>query len=471
MFLVLWALCARIKKSTGETAHLLPFSGEFLTGVLKKAPRAVVFFGGDLSSIDFADFGVHKYKNEILFVRSTQDDGKLHNCTAFPCILPFTKGHVISSIGQAPLRAAEFPRWLKLLMDIDVVRLTVPEELREVLNSDKPVVIAVEEEKRPKNIPKNETFYWTTSSTFESFGVTVEKGVYVFRPADRELVKVGSEKWESLIDAGVSWSGDIDTSKQGFFAGFDINTNEDDYSRKEIELLKVLQSKFGDHVQFTALHGKMAEVYEQVGQLETLPKPFFFCFNLSDLEGGRWLVTDIEQMHDLETLTGFVERIVSGKEEFSVISEPIVSEDTAVPYKKLVGLNVEEFVLDKAGDVLVAFTTLKPGPCKIMQAVLNETANLLESVKSLNFAWINCDANDLPEFVPGIESYPSVWLFPAGKKDDPVLYKGPRKVDKVIEFLTANAGVTFEAPEYDLEAAEARVHNVLHPPKEEETDA
>ena len=49
--------------------------------------------------------------------------------------------------------------------------------------------------------------------------------------------------------------------------------------------------------------------------------------------------------------------------------------------------------------------------------------------------------------------------------------KGPMNVDNVIEFLTTNAGVAFEAPEYDLKAAEVRAHNVLHPPKEEETDA
>ena len=53
--------------------------------------------------------------------------------------------------------------------------------------------------------------------------------------------------------------------------------------------------------------------------------------------------------------------------------------------------------------------------------------------------------------------------------------KGPMNVDNVIEFLTTNAGVAFEGPdsgpEYDLQAAEVRVHNVLHPPKEEETHA
>ena len=470
MFLLLSILGARIKKPTGEVAHVLPFTGDFLTGVLKKAQRAVVFFGESIDSIEFANYGIHRFKNDIIFIRSGKEDGAKHNCTAFPCILPFERGEVIRSVGPAPLRAAEFLRWLKRVVDPEIVRLTVPEELREVLGSQKPVVIAVDETKRPKQMPKTETLYWTTPETFATFGVNVEKGVYVFRPADRELVEFGKETWETLTDAGIMGEHEINTSRSGFLAGFDINKNEDDYGRKEIELLKALQSKFGENVQFTALYGNIAEAYEKVGQLETLEKPFFFVFNMSDLEGGRWLIYhDMDKMHDLDVLSKFVGNIVAGKEEFSTITEPVVAADTQALYKKLVSTNIEDFVLDRKGDVLVAFTTLKAGPCKIMQAVLNETASLLKDVQTLDIAWINCDANDLPDLVPGIDSYPSVWLFPAGKKDAPVQYKGARKVDRVMEFLTANAGVTFEVPEYDLEAAEARIHEVLHPKRVEES--
>ena len=50
-------------------------------------------------------------------------------------------------------------------------------------------------------------------------------------------------------------------------------------------------------------------------------------------------------------------------------------------------------------------------------------------------AKIDATANDVPESITG---FPTIKLFPAGKKDEPVEYAGSRTVEDLVQFIKEN---------------------------------
>lgn len=465
MFLTLALFAVRIKRPSGETAHATVLVGERLSESIKQSKRSVLLIH-DYMDLAFADFGIRAYKDRISFIRAPQSEGNNYECTEFPCFRAFEDGTMITGLPEPENTATGFVRWLKRVMRPEIVVLDVPEELREVIEGDEVAVIGIGVDKRPSNVPLSEKFFYTTSDVFEFFNVSVTEGVYVYRPADRELVDANGKKWEDLCNAEIAMNSKLNFTNKKYFAGFAIDRADDDACIKEMEIMKNLRKKHGNVMEFAPLYGKVADTYEEYGQLENLEKPFFFVFETDSLEGGRWLIyNDVERMHDETKVSEFIASIVAGKEQYSVITERAVPVAEQGLYRKLVATDLEEFIgQDK--DVLVAFTTSELGTPRVLQAVLNESARILESVGSIEFGYIDCHKNDLPESVPAIEAYPALWLFPAGKKDAPVLYKGFRKVRVVMQFVQEHAN-PFEMPEFNSDDADDHVHKVLHPPKEE----
>ena len=60
-------------------------------------------------------------------------------------------------------------------------------------------------------------------------------------------------------------------------------------------------------------------------------------------------------------------------------------------------------------------------------------------------AKVDATANDVPEEIQG---FPTIKLFPAGKKDSPIDYTGPRTVEDLAAFVRDNGSnkVEFELP-------------------------
>jgi thiol-disulfide isomerase/thioredoxin len=296
------------------------------------------------------------------------------------------------------------------------------------------------------------------------FNLNLTKGVYVYRPADRELIPFTT--FSEGIDAHLSFLSEVNLSDRPFFGGFAINLTHDDTAAQQISILKQLQWKYQNFVTFSAFYGPNAASYETAADLQGLTKPYFFILNASDLSGGRWLIyDDPARFQNVDELSKFVDSIIAGREDFSLISEPIRPDDVSRPLKKLVAANFDKWVLDNPKDVLVGFIGPKGAYCKFLMPVLNETAALLKDVQTLDIAYIDGGLNDLPEYVPEIASYPTVYLWPSGNKTAPVKYGGTRKVDKLIEFLTASVTNAFELPEFELSEIEDRIRATLHPSK------
>ena len=128
----------------------------------------------------------------------------------------------------------------------------------------------------------------------------------------------------------------------------------------------------------------------------------------------------------------------------SIKSEPI-PETQEGPVTVVVAHNYNDIVLDNKKDVLIEFyapwvsllslnlTNRQCGHCKNLAPKYEQLATAYAS-HSDKVVIAKCDAtlNDVPDDVRG---FPTIKLYPAGKKDAPVEYTGDRSLESLIDFI------------------------------------
>ncbi|KAF2260982.1 protein disulfide-isomerase [Lojkania enalia] len=153
-----------------------------------------------------------------------------------------------------------------------------------------------------------------------------------------------------------------------------------------------------------------------------------------------------------ELIGKFVDDFVAGKIEPSIKSEPIPEKQEG-PVTVVVAKNYDDLVINNDKDVLLEFYAPWCGHCKALAPKYEELATLYgteELSKLVTIAKVDATANDVPDEIQG---FPTIKLFPAGKKDAPVDYSGSRTVEDLIQFIKENGSHKAEA----VKAAEPEV--------------
>jgi len=153
----------------------------------------------------------------------------------------------------------------------------------------------------------------------------------------------------------------------------------------------------------------------------------------------------------------FVEDFVAGKLEPSIKSEPI-PETNDGPVTVIVAKNYDEIVLNNDKDVLVEFYAPWCGHCKALAPKYEELGAMFSGALAdkVIIAKVDATANDVPDEIQG---FPTIKLFPAGKKDSPIDYSGSRTVEDLAQFIKENGshkveGVVAKEPEVEEAATE-----------------
>jgi len=140
----------------------------------------------------------------------------------------------------------------------------------------------------------------------------------------------------------------------------------------------------------------------------------------------------------------FVDDFLAGKVEPSIKSEPI-PESNDGPVTTIVAHNYKDVVINNDKDVLVEFYAPWCGHCKALAPKYEELGQLYASdelSKLVTIAKVDATANDVPDEIQG---FPTIKLFPAGKKDSPVDYSGSRTVEDLVQFIQENGSHKAEA--------------------------
>ncbi|KAK8893498.1 hypothetical protein M9Y10_021920 [Tritrichomonas musculus] len=483
---LLFLLNVRIKVPIGQTSYIPFLEGKPLKNELSKNKRSIVFFSDPTSTLDFADFAIHEYKEQIKFIRSSISEGRTnYQCPDFsPCIRAFEKSKIIHIEIPTILQAPQFLLWVKNSLTPGIINVSTPGHLHQLLIKHDPLIFEIVDQKkllskktfeRRKIIPENLTLYLTTQSIFKDINVTVENGYYLFRPADHELLpltekQIRSNVIEQLLLPSASSNvldiNECNISQKAFLAGYMINETNSYSSEVELKILKHLASKYSDQMHFTTLYGKPSELYKKASDLLTLPTPYFFIFNTSDIQGGRWLIYK-DKVDDIEYVDNFVKRVLADEEYFTVISEDIPSYPgyQTEPFKKIVADNFDDLVISNDNDVFVAFTAPWCPHCTNLKPILNETAYLLKDTKAKVY-YIDGSKNDIPECVPSIEGYPTLYFWPAGKKDEaPIKYGGIKRFKDILNFINKTSTNPIEIPPYNEDEIKERIKLIQNPPK------
>jgi len=145
-----------------------------------------------------------------------------------------------------------------------------------------------------------------------------------------------------------------------------------------------------------------------------------------------------------------VQNFVDGKVEPSIKSEPI-PENQEGPVQIVVAKNYDEIVLDDSKDVLIEFYAPWCGHCKALAPKYDILAELYVKeghTDKVTIAKVDATANDVPDEIQG---FPTIKLYKAGDKSNPVTYSGSRSIEDLIKFIKENGKYEVEVA-YDEDA-------------------
>ncbi|KAI5304035.1 protein disulfide-isomerase precursor, partial [Ascosphaera atra] len=177
----------------------------------------------------------------------------------------------------------------------------------------------------------------------------------------------------------------------------------------------------------------------------------FPAFAIQDIQNNKKYPYDQEKKITEKDIASFVKDVLDGKVAPDVKSEPIPEKQEG-PVTVVVAKNYDEVVINNDKDVLVEFYAPWCGHCKALAPKYEELAALYADkglTDKVTIAKVDATANDVPEDISG---FPTIKLFPAGAKDEPVDFANKRTVEHLAAFVRDNGKHKVDA----LAAGEAK---------------
>ncbi|KAL9635458.1 MAG: hypothetical protein Q9164_003444 [Protoblastenia rupestris] len=216
---------------------------------------------------------------------------------------------------------------------------------------------------------------------------------------------------------------------------------ETEEERKELaETLKPLAKKHKGAVNFATIDAKAFGAHSENLNLK---KDTWPAFAIQEIKKNQKFPFDQEKKLTEKEVGKFVQDFLDSKIEPSVKSEPIPEKQEG-PVQIVVAKNYKEVVLENENDVLVEFYAPWCGHCKALAPKYDELASLYPATSRVTIAKVDATANDVPDEVQG---FPTIKLFPAGAKSEPLTYSGSRTIEDLAAFVKENGKYKFDAYE------------------------
>ncbi|KAM4540146.1 protein disulfide-isomerase A3-like [Odontesthes bonariensis] len=152
--------------------------------------------------------------------------------------------------------------------------------------------------------------------------------------------------------------------------------------------------------------------------------------------GQKYIMRE-EFTRDGQSLERFLEDYFAGRLKRYIKSEPI-PEKNAATVKVVVAESFDDIVNDPNKDALIQFYSPTCPHCKKLEPVYRELADKLYSNPNIVIAKMNAVDNDVP-LGYDVQGFPTIYLAPVGKKDEPIRYQGARELKDFLKFLKREA--------------------------------
>lgn len=413
--------------------------------------KTVVFFLNNSESIDFANFAMFRLNGTLSFVKSYSSISSNFDCNDFPCPVAFQNGRIVNTV-KAPLAPVPFSTWCYELVINNNVHINTPEELRLLFNKHGSFVIGVDMKKRPTTMKDSEMFYIASSSCFVPFNLNVSAGIYVFRSADRQIVRVSGDyrKYTKtmIVDPVIT-----NISSRPYVAGFFLEGNNVDMNSEEIQLLNKLAHKYSEKIHFVPFYGGFASILADAGRIGWLETPLFVVFQSNNLKGQRWAIQG-QKAHNFEFLDLFIEEVLTGNNNNSVVSSQITQDSHPLAIETQ---GFFEKINNDGKDSIVLIVSKRFSQCNMYISLFEEANRILEGYK-IQFYILNVSENDVPQTLSIPSKMPMLYLWLHGKDIElPIEFTGEVTIADIVEFSVEHSSFNNTAPEYDSDSIMARI--------------
>lgn len=245
---------------------------------------------------------------------------------------------------------------------------------------------------------------------------------------------------------------------------------DDDSKKTLVDAIRPVAEKFKGKINFATIDAVAYGAHAGNLNLEVGKWP---AFAIQETTKNSKFPFDQDTEISAKTIGKFVEEFSEGKIQPSIKSEPI-PETQEGPVHVVVAHNYKDLVLDSDKDVLLEFYAPWCGHCKSLAPKYEELAKLYfdnpEFKDKVIIAKVDATANDVPDEIQG---FPTIKLFPAGKKDSPVDYQGSRTVEDLAHFIRDNGHFKVDAyvapppePEVKEEEEKSKLEEVVEDVKD-----
>jgi len=242
-----------------------------------------------------------------------------------------------------------------------------------------------------------------------------------------------SEGYPVLVELDQSVWTRSSNGKTTLFVGF-IETSNDELKTILRDVAKNFKGKiistFMDHKQ----NGQLAGRWGASGNV--FPTAIVVSYETAEPKLYAWN-EDTEKDYTTAALISFVEQSLAGTYSTNKKSEPI-PESNDGPVKVVVYKNFDQIVYDDAEDVLLEFYAPWCGHCKQLAPIYEQLGEKFAPFKTVTIAKIDATANTYPETL-NIQGFPTIFLFPAGDKQNPIVFEGERDLAGMTKFIVDNA--------------------------------
>lgn len=333
-------------------------------------------------------------------------------------------------------------------------------------------------------VKQNETFYKLSDLHRDDFSFVQTKApeyikkygkdklLIFLKDSSEPIVYKGDESYDHLVDwlsvETKPYFGELDGSTYQSYmssnlplAYFFYNTPEEreEWSKVITEAAKQYRGKLN----FVGIDG--SKYGRHAGNLNMEESfPLFVIHSLSDNKKYGY---PQDKALTAKELPKFLKEFDAGKIEPKVKSEeiPTVQESSVT---KIVGKTHDEIVKDETKDVLVKYYAPWCGHCKRLAPTYEELAELYKGSKEgekVVVANVDATLNDVDVDIAG---YPTLILYPANDKENPIVYKGGRDLDSLASFIKESGSFKVDASTLartetasSEEATETEVHDEL----------
>jgi len=166
---------------------------------------------------------------------------------------------------------------------------------------------------------------------------------------------------------------------------------------------------------------------------------------------NEWQTYILDKEITQENIIEFVDKFFANQLEFSIVSEPIPTNNDFLPIKHIVGNNYVDLVLNSKEDFFLMLVESICTECNMYKERFTEVhSEIAELNNHIKFGVMNYSKNNIQGISP--ERFPTLYFYKAGEKENPIFYGGDKSTEDMLVFLKTNSSKPVKVKSLHLES-------------------